>query len=111
VEGHERYATPACHSFSCRDRRNGKLAPNAKLVAGIKPGPRETIHIREHQVTDDDHHVRSAIVNSNQFGCVNTGPNPQSMTGRKASTKSGPQSQFWIVRCDVTAAANSQVAA
>jgi len=46
-----------------------------------------------------------------QFGCVNTGPNPQSMTGRKASTKSGPQSLFWIVRSDVTAAANSQVAA
>lgn len=46
-----------------------------------------------------------------QFGCVNTGPNLHPMTGRKASTKSGPQSRFWIARGGVTAAMNSARAA
>jgi hypothetical protein len=43
VEGHERYALPARLALSCLVCRKGKLAPNAKLVAGFEPGLRDTL--------------------------------------------------------------------
>jgi hypothetical protein len=94
----------------------------------VVPGPRETFrNVKslcskcwrapcecKRVVTDDGCRVRSASGDSKsipKFGCVNTGPNPLIMEGRKAITKHEPKSHDWIVRGDVTAAFNSQVVA
>jgi len=108
VEGH----APASEGGA---ERNGAYGREALRLVGIKPGPRETyIHTREHQVTDETHHVRSAIVNSKsipKFGRVATGRNPSTMEALTGITSTRPRSHHWIVRGDVTAAANSQVTA
>jgi hypothetical protein len=45
VEGHRRYASPARCALGCRIGRKGKLAPNAKLVAGFESGPRDNVSL------------------------------------------------------------------